>query len=239
MFGRLVECCLEVNLDRVPVEVERDRADLEIAVVGRGVRRRSSDPRCDARDQLSELKRLRQEPTPCSANERHGRLVSHVPGRHHKPIDGIGRCCQFTLKAAAGTLIHQPVSEQRIVPKKEAIAEIHEERLKVILASASIMAPVKEALQKAVGMRAGLEQVMASLRDLRAQLKEINEEQTRLRTNLEKLPPMSELYKRYLSKLDIQETSLEKVQSQITEKVADEKKQKKEYDGYLEKLTVE
>ena len=60
-----------------------------------------------------------------------------------------------------------------------------------------------------------------------------------MRTNLEKLPPASELYKRYLSKLDLQETALEKVQGQITERMADEKKQKKDYDGYLEKLNVE
>jgi hypothetical protein len=49
---------------------------------------------------------------------------------------------------------------------------------------------------------------------------------------------MSELYKRYIGKLDQQETALEKLQSQINDKVADEKKQKKELDGYLEQLNV-
>ena len=64
-----------------------------------------------------------------------------VPGET-KPVEGIGRCCQFTLKAASGTLVHQPVSEERIVPKKEGIADVHEERLKVILASPAIPAPI-------------------------------------------------------------------------------------------------
>jgi hypothetical protein len=56
---------------------------------------------------------------------------------------------------------------------------------------------------------------------------------------MEKLPPTSELYKRYLGKLDTAETSLEKLQSDVKDKDAEERKQKKEYDGFLEKLNVE
>jgi DNA repair exonuclease SbcCD ATPase subunit len=98
---------------------------------------------------------------------------------------------------------------------------------------------VKESLKKAVGMRATLEQTVTTLKELRAQAKEISEEQARLRTNMEKLPPTSELYKRYLSKLDQAETGLERLQSEVKEKEADERKRKKEYDGFLEKLNVE
>ena len=61
----------------------------------------------------------------------------------------------------------------------------------------------------------------------------------RLRTNMDKLPQMSELYKRYLGKLDQAETALEKVQEQVKSKESDERKQKKELEGFLEKLNVE
>jgi hypothetical protein len=88
-------------------------------------------------------------------------------------------------------------------------------------------------------MRNALEQTVALLKDMRAQVKEISEEQSRLRTNMEKLPQTSELYKRYLGKLDQQETVLEKVQGQVKDAEGEERKQKKEFDGYLEKLNVE
>ena len=155
------------------------------------------------------------------------------------PVGAAGRCCQYTVKAAAGALARQPVSEERVVPKKEAVGEINDDRLKVILASPAVKDAVKESLKKAVGMRTELEQMGATLKDQRAQAKEISEEQARLRTNMEKLPQTSELYKRYLGKLDQEETALEKVQAEVKNKEVDERRQKKEYDGFLEKLNVE
>jgi hypothetical protein len=131
------------------------------------------------------------------------------------------------------------VSEERVVPKKESVADVTEERLKAVVASGAIKEPVKEALSKAVAMRTGLEQTATTLKDLRAQVKDVSEEQARLRTNMEKLPTTSELYKRYLGKLDQAETGLEKLQADVKEKEGEERKQKKEYDGFLEKLNVE
>jgi hypothetical protein len=156
-----------------------------------------------------------------------------------KPVAGHPRCTQYTLKAAAGALVRQSVAEERVVPQKESIADVNDDRLKAIVASPAIKDAVKEALKKAVGMRTALEQTAATLKDLRGQVKEVSEEQARLRTNMEKLPPTSELYKRYLGKLDTAETSLEKLQSDVKDKDAEERKQKKEYEGFLEKLNVE
>jgi hypothetical protein len=156
-----------------------------------------------------------------------------------KPVEGHPRCTQYTLKGAVGAVVRQPVAEERVVPQKESIADVNDDRLKAIVASPAIKDAVKDALKKAVGMRTGLEQTAATLKDLRGQVKDVSEEQARLRTNMEKLPPTSELYKRYLGKLDQAETALEKLQSEVKEKEAEERKQKKEYDGFLETLNVE
>jgi hypothetical protein len=156
-----------------------------------------------------------------------------------KPADASARCCQHTIQVAAGALVRQPVNEERVVPRKEAAGELGEDRLKVILASAAIPAAVKEGLSKAVGLRTTLDQTTATLKDLRGQATEISEEQARLRTNMDKLPQDSELYKRYLGKLDQQETSLEKVQGQVKDREVEERRQKKEYEEFLEKLNVE
>jgi hypothetical protein len=156
-----------------------------------------------------------------------------------KPVERNPRSTQFNLKVAAGAIVRQSVAEERVVPQKESVADVNDDRLKAIVASPAIKDAVKEALKKAVGMRTALEQTAATLKDLRGQVKDVSEEQARLRTNMEKLPPTSELYKRYLGKLDTAETSLEKLQSDVKDKDGEERKQKKEYEGFLEKLNVE
>ena len=46
-------------------------------------------------------------------------------------------------------------------------------------------------------------------------LKEIAADQERLRANLEKVPPTSEAYKRYLKKFDTQESEIEQLQEAV------------------------
>ncbi len=131
------------------------------------------------------------------------------------------------------------MSEERVVPKKEKFAEINEDRLKIIVASPAIQDAVKESLKKGYEMRVTHEQTLTTLKELRDQAKNASEEQARLRTNMDKLPQDSELYKRYLKKLDQEETSLEKIQEQIKSKETEERKQKKEFDGFVDKLNLE
>jgi len=125
------------------------------------------------------------------------------------------------------------------VARKEALDTLTEERIKVLLTSEQAPAAVKENIRKGTSMLKGLATLAATLKELRAQLKEITEEQARIKGNLEKLPATSELYKRLIDKFDKQETALEGVQKQIAEKVGDEKKQQKDFEQFLEKLNVE
>jgi hypothetical protein len=155
-----------------------------------------------------------------------------------KMAEGSTRCCQYTVKGATGALLKQPVSEERVVQKKEPMAELTADRVKAIVGSPVVKEPVKESLQKAFDMRTSLEQTAANLKDLRAQVKDVSEEQSRLRTNMDKLPQDSELYKRYLKKLDQQETTLEKLQGQAKDTEVAERKQKNEYDGFVQKLNM-
>ncbi|HVK08801.1 MAG TPA: hypothetical protein VM597_08505, partial [Gemmataceae bacterium] len=156
-----------------------------------------------------------------------------------KPATGTGRCVPFTMKAAAKTVAKQPVGEERVVPRTEAIDSFNEDRLKAFAASAAVPADVKAALTKAVQMRTTMLATGTALKDLQGQLKEIIDEQTRLRTTMEKLPQSGELYKRLEMKLGTQETALEKVQAELAQKVSDEKKQSHELASFLEKLTTE
>jgi len=61
----------------------------------------------------------------------------------------------------------------------------------------------------------------------------------RLRANLEKVPPTSEAYKRYLKKFDTQESEIEQLQEAIKQLQDQERKQQKEYESFLAELSVE
>jgi hypothetical protein len=98
---------------------------------------------------------------------------------------------------------------------------------------------VKEALGKMQTLSGRLTDTRRDLAQAQAQLKEITDDQTRLRANFEKVPPTSAAYKRYLEKFDAQETEIEKLQALIKAKQATEKAQAKELEEYVAALNVE
>ena len=67
---------------------------------------------------------------------------------------------------------------------------------------------------------------------------EITQEQARIRENMSKLAQTSELYNRYVKKLDQQETELENLRKEIETLKATEAKQQQELNDYLLNLDV-
>jgi len=81
-----------------------------------------------------------------------------------------------------------------------------------------------------------------TLRDLshmNQQLKDITDDQVRLRANLKEMPPTAAAYKRYLEKFDKQETEIEQLRETIKQLQNTLLTQRKALDTYLVNLTVE
>ena len=74
---------------------------------------------------------------------------------------------------------------------------------------------------------------------MQRQLKDITDDQARLRANLKEMPPTAEAYKRYLKKFDDQETQIEKLQEEIKKLQDDEFAHRKAFEDFLAKLDVE
>jgi hypothetical protein len=146
---------------------------------------------------------------------------------------------RFEVKVPAGkSLTHEVVEEQSRVDQLALNANA-DHTVRVFLRSAVPSARVKEALEKATGLRGKLSETQAQLGQLQGQLKGITDDQVRLRSNFERLPPTSDAYKRYLKKFDTQETEIEKLQDDIKRLQTTEKGQLKEYEDYIAGLTVE
>ncbi len=98
---------------------------------------------------------------------------------------------------------------------------------------------VKEALQQVRSKNHALADLDAEIRALNEQIKPVVTDQERLRANMDRLPRDAALYKRYLDKLDEQETQLEKLQAAAKLKSEALTKQRGELEAYLRDLTVE
>ncbi|HKB37946.1 MAG TPA: hypothetical protein VKD72_15980, partial [Gemmataceae bacterium] len=156
-----------------------------------------------------------------------------------KPTEQSRDVYRFEVKVPAGKTVEHKVVEEQNRLTRMALSTA-DDRVVTLFAGSRVTAPkVKDALQKAIELRAKLATTKRDLAQLEKQLKSITDEQPRLRSNIEKLPTTSGAYKRALEKLDKQEAQIDKLQVQIEQKQEEEKKQLQEYEDYLAGLTVE
>jgi hypothetical protein len=146
---------------------------------------------------------------------------------------------RFDLPVAAGQTAKQEVVEERSLTTVAALNNTDDNAIKVLLSGTVASPKLKDALNKALEFRSQLAATQRDLAQLDKQLKAITEDQGRLRANLDKMPPTSAAYKRYLDKFDSQETDIEKIQKGIEEKQEAAKTQQAAYEDYLAGLSVE
>jgi hypothetical protein len=146
---------------------------------------------------------------------------------------------RFDQTVAAGKTAKLDVVEERSRTNVAGLAQTDDQTIKVFLSGSVASDKVKEALNKALAFKAELATTRRDLAQVQNRLKAITEDQTRLRANLANVPPTSAAYKRYLEKFDTQETEIEKLQKNITDKQEAERTQQGDYDSYLAGLTVE
>ena len=97
---------------------------------------------------------------------------------------------------------------------------------------------VKEALQHVVQLRSKLDDTRAQKMRLDQRTAEITAEHARIRENMQRLQQNSDLYNRYVKKLDQQETELEKLRKEIESLKNTEEEHRRELQNYVMNLDV-
>ena len=97
---------------------------------------------------------------------------------------------------------------------------------------------VKEALQRVVQLRSKLDDTRAQRTRLDHRTAEITAEHSRIRENMQRLQQNSDLYNRYVKKLDQQETELEKLRKEIENLKNTEEEHRRELQNYVMNLDV-
>ena len=97
---------------------------------------------------------------------------------------------------------------------------------------------VKEALQRVVQLRGKLDDTRAQRTRLEQRISEITAEHGRIRENMQRLQQNSDLYNRYVRKLDQQETELEKLRKETEVLKSTEEDHRRELQNYVMNLEV-
>jgi hypothetical protein len=97
---------------------------------------------------------------------------------------------------------------------------------------------VKDALQHVVQLRSTLDDTRAQRTRLDQRTTEITAEHVRIRENMQRLQQNSDLYNRYVKKLDQQETDLEKLRKEIENLKNREEEHRRELQNYVMNLDI-
>jgi hypothetical protein len=98
---------------------------------------------------------------------------------------------------------------------------------------------VREALQRVVTLRTKLDDARAQRTRVEQRIGEITTEHSRIRENMQRLPQNSDLYTRYVKKMDQQETELEKLRKEIEASKNTEDEQRRELQNYVASLDLD
>ena len=156
-----------------------------------------------------------------------------------EPAERTRELYRFAVKVAADKSQSLRVLEERPIAETVALADIGPDVLANYLRARVVSDRVKEALRRVVELRTALERTRAERTRREQRVAEIAQEQGRIRENMARLTPNSDLAKRYVTKLDQQETELERLREELEGLKDTQARQQKTMDDYLLGLDLE
>jgi len=124
---------------------------------------------------------------------------------------------RFKVAVAPNAVATQKVVLERTADEGMAIMTAGLDTIDIYLRNRVISPAVKKALDEFVSKRTALDAVKRQLAEVETQIRTIEQEQNRLRENIKALPDGSDIVRRYLTKLDTQETEIDKLRTQSTD----------------------
>ena len=156
-----------------------------------------------------------------------------------KPSEQARDVYRFEVKVPAGKNGELEVAEERDVVSTVQLTNSDDQTIRQFLTMPVTSEKVKAALQKAIELRTTWAKTQQDLAQVQKQLKDITDDQGRLRANMKELPQSSPIYKKYLEKFEKQEGEIEEMQATIKKLQDTEHAQRQTFDNYLGNLDVE
>ena len=163
----------------------------------------------------------------------------HLTDDTAKPAETASDVYRFEVKVPAGKTVAQAVTEEKVVNQQVQLTNSNDDQMRFFLNSTVSSQKVKDGLKEALDLRHTLALTQRAIGDKQRELKDITDDQARLRANLKEMPPTAAAYKRYLDKFDAQETQIEKLQDDIKAMQGTESQQRKEFEDFLNNFSAE
>jgi hypothetical protein len=156
-----------------------------------------------------------------------------------EPAERSRQWYRFAVSVAPDKTARLLVREERQYDESLALTNLRSDQIAYYLKARQVSAAVKKALQQVVQLRDRLNQTQAERARQEQTVAAITQEQTRIRENMGKLAQNSELYTRYVKKLDQQETELDDLKRKIETLKDTEARQQRELNEFLGSLEVD
>jgi hypothetical protein len=155
-----------------------------------------------------------------------------------KPLATTDTLYRFQESIPAGKTATLAVKEEIIQSETIAILPTDVGQLDFYSRLGEIPKEVRNALSKAMSFKSAVVDTERQIKERQQQLTEITQEQKRIRENMATVSATSQYYTRLLTKLNDQETAIEKLQSEIEQLKRTYEGQQKELETYLWNTTV-
>jgi hypothetical protein len=155
-----------------------------------------------------------------------------------EPAEKTRELFRFAVTAEPGKPADLVIREERTDVQYVALANVDEGTIAMFLKAKEVSSQVKAALAEVIKRKAGLTALTAQRAELERQVQVIFQEQERIRQNMQQLARESDLYRRYVTKFNEQEDSLERLRGQIQSLASEEAASRQSLDKYLQELEL-
>jgi hypothetical protein len=146
---------------------------------------------------------------------------------------------RFRVPIAAGKSERIRVLEERVLRETIVLSNLATKLISNYVDEPVVGEKVKEALREVIALRSAVDQTRAERDRREKRITEIAQEQGRIRENMAKLAESADLYKRYVKKLDQQETDLEALRKEIEALKDTEAREQQALDDFLARLDLD
>ena len=156
-----------------------------------------------------------------------------------KPDERTDNLYRFRMALTAKNSASLSVVEERTILEETRIACINTPALLGYMQTGKMSDQVKQALQHVIELQTALLHTQHQQELRKAEIKEIGDEQARIRQTMAQLDHTADLYKRYTTKLDKQETRIETLREELKDLQTTADAQHKTLDNYIGGLDIE
>lgn len=129
------------------------------------------------------------------------------------------------------------VAEEKQLAQSFGLGSLTDSQLRYYASDGAAKGPLKEAFAQITKKRGVLQGLSAERQDAERKLQQIKDEQSRIRSNMNAISSSSDLYKKYLSTLSSQESTISGLLESIDGYYGKEKALKAELDDYIRTLS--